>query len=269
MRFDLDRRYPLAPDSITAFRRDGFVRLKHVFERAELEHYGEAIVRLTLALASQALPLARRSTYGKAFIQVTNLWEHGGVARAFVFGKRLARIAAKLLEVEGVRLYHDQALIKEPGRGVTPAHADQYYWPLASDRCVTAWVPLQPVPANMGPIGFYAGSQRFETGRDLPIAEESERRISTAMEREGFALVDDPFELGEVSFHRSWTFHRAGPNTSDRPRSVMTIIYMDKDMRLKAPEAGQEADREAFCPGARIGDVIATPKNPILWERAF
>jgi len=266
MPLDLDRPHALEPAAIADFRRDGFVRLKGVFERAEIEHYGEAITRMTLALARQAQPLAERSTYGKAFIQVTNLWEHGGAARAFVFGKRLARIAAALLEVTGVRLYHDQSLMKEPGGGITPAHADQYYWPLASDRCVTAWVPLQPVPADMGPIGFYAGSQRFEVGRDLPISDESERLIGAEMEKQGFPLVDAPFELGEISFHLGWTFHRAGPNRTTSPRSVMTIIYMDRDMRLGAPSAGQLGDRDAFCPGVAVGEVIASPNNPILWE---
>ncbi|HET9460099.1 MAG TPA: phytanoyl-CoA dioxygenase family protein [Sphingomicrobium sp.] len=267
MRFDLDRPYALDPEAVAAFRRDGFVRLKAVLTPQEIAHYGEAITRLTLALADRARPLEERSTYGKAFLQVTNLWEHDRTARAFVFGKRLARIAAELLEVEGVRLYHDQALIKEAGGGITPAHADQFYWPLASDRCVTAWVPLQAVPAEMGPIGFYAGSQRFEFGRDLPISDESERLIGAEMEKQGFALVDDPFELGEASFHLGWTFHRAGANLTDRPRSAMTIIYMDKDMRLATPSAGQLADREAFCPGVAVGDVIASPKSPLLWER--
>jgi ectoine hydroxylase-related dioxygenase (phytanoyl-CoA dioxygenase family) len=185
-----------------------------------------------------------------------------------VFGKRLARIAAELLEVSGVRLYHDQSLFKEPGGGFTPAHADQFYWPLASDRCVTAWVPLQPVPAEMGPIGFYAASQRFDFGRDLPISDESEALITAEMERQGFPLVDDPFELGEVSFHLGWTFHRAGPNRTDRPRSVMTIIYMDRDMRLAEPaNRNQQIDRAAWCPGAEVGEVIDTPKNPVAWER--
>jgi hypothetical protein len=260
----LDSPYSIPPGAIDSFRRDGFVRLKGVFGAAELGRYGPEIERLTLA--REARPLEERSTYGKAFLQVTNLWEHGGLAKEFVFGKRLARIAAELLEVSGVRLYHDQSLMKEPGGGFTPAHADQYYWPLASDRVITAWAPLQAVPAEMGPIGFYAGSHRFGFGRDLPISDESEARISAEMERHGFALADDPFELGEVSFHSGWTFHRAGSNRTGRPRSVMTVIYMDKDMRLAQPAAGQEADRDAFCPGVEIGEVIDSPKNPVLWE---
>lgn len=264
MPFDLDSEYPLAAAARDDFRRDGFVRLKGVFDAEELARYAPEIERLTVR--KQAQPLEDRSTYGKAFLQVTNLWEQSALVREFVFGKRLARIAAELLEVEGVRLYHDQSLMKEAGGGFTPAHADQYYWPLASDRTVTAWVPLQTVPAEMGPIGFYAGSQRFDFGRDLRISDESEARISAEMERQGFALVDDPFELGEVSFHSGWTFHRADPNGTERPRSVMTIIYMDRDMRLAEPSPGQQADREAFCPGVEVGNVIASPKNPVLWE---
>lgn len=268
MSFDVDRPYAIGDDQIELYRRDGFVRLKQVFAPDELRHYGEELARLTMALNRQTRPLAERSTYGKAFLQITNLWEQGGLAREFVFGKRLAGIAAALLEVDGVRLYHDQSLMKEPGGGITPAHADQYYWPLATDRSITAWVPLQPVPATMGPVGFYAGSQCFEFGRDLPISDESERLIAGEMERQRFPLIDDPFELGEVSFHSGWTFHRAGPNLTDRSRAVMTIIYMDRDMRLKAPSNRMEQiDRDAWCPGAKIGEVIDTQKNPVLFER--
>jgi hypothetical protein len=262
---DLDRRHALGAGTIEAFRANGFVRLKRVFSAEELGHYAREIERRTLA--KLARPLEERSTYGKAFLQVTNLWEQGGLSREFVFGKRLARIAAELLEVDGVRLYHDQSLMKEAGGGWTPAHADQYYWPLASDRVVTAWVPLQAVPAAMGPIGFYAGSHTFDFCRDLPISDESEARIGAEMERQGFALEDDPFELGEVSFHSGWAFHRAGPNRTDGPRSVMTIIYMDRDMRLEAPSPAQQADRDAFCPGVEVGEVIASSKNPVLFER--
>jgi hypothetical protein len=261
---DLDRPYALDAGTIEAFRANGFVRLKQVFSAGELALHVPEIERLTLA--KQARPMDERSTYGRAFLQVTNLWEQSEVVREFVFGKRLARIAAELLEVAGVRLYHDQSLMKEPGGGFTPAHADQYYWPLASDKTVTAWVPLQAVPAEMGPIGFYAGSYHFEFGRDLPISDESEARISREMERQGFALLDDPFELGEVSFHSGWTFHRAGPNRTNEPRSVMTIIYMDKDMRLAEPSPGQQADRDAFCPGVEVGEVIDSLKNPLLFE---
>ena len=268
MTVDLARQYPVSEQQLADFRRDGFIRLKGVFNAEELAHYGEEIARLTIALNTQTLPLEQRSTYDRAFLQVMNLWERSERVREFVFGRRLAAIAAALLEVDGVRLYHDQSLYKEPGGGITPAHADQYYWPVSSDRTITAWVPLQAVPRDMGPLAFFAGSQGVEFGRDIVISDESERAITANMQAHGFRVVDEPFELGEVSFHLGWTFHRAGPNRSTRPRSVMTVIYMDRDMRLIAPtNAHQRNDWHKWCPGAVVGEVIDTPKNPILFER--
>jgi ectoine hydroxylase-related dioxygenase (phytanoyl-CoA dioxygenase family) len=264
---DLDSPYPLAADQIERFRSDGFIKLKDVFGAATLAHYGREITRLTIDLNTEQRPLAERSTYDRAFVQVMNLWEQSPLVGRFVMGRRLGRIAAELLQVDGVRLYHDQSLYKEPGGGITPAHADQYYWPLASDRAITAWIPLQPVPMEMGPLGFYARSQSVHFGRDLGIGDESENAISAHMARRGFGFVVGAFDLGEASFHLGWTFHKAGANTTDRPRSVMTVIYMDAAMRLlPALNAVQANDREQWCPGARAGEVIATHKNPVVWQ---
>jgi ectoine hydroxylase-related dioxygenase (phytanoyl-CoA dioxygenase family) len=268
MTSDIDAHYPLRSEQIGLFRRDGFIKLKNVLSPTTLSAYGAEISRLTIALNTQTKSLEERSTYDKAFLQVMNLWEHSRLVRDFVFGKRLARIAADLLEVDGVRLYHDQSLYKEPSGGITPAHADQYYWPLASDRAVTAWVPLQPVPMEMGPVAFYAGSQAMTLGRDLGISDESEQQITATMEAHGFPIVNEPFEIGEVSFHLGWTFHRAGSNSSMRPRSVMTIIYMDQDMRLKVSDSpAQRTDWTTWCPGAAPGELIRSPKNPLLYSK--
>ena len=210
--------------------------------------------------------MEERTTYEKAFLQVMNLWRERDAVRAFVFGRRLARVAAELVGVVGVRLYHDQALYKEPGGGHTPWHADQYYWPLATDRCCTAWVPLQDVPLEMGPLAFAAGSHRVEVGRDLPISDESEAEMARELERAALPHVEEPFALGDVSFHAGWTFHRAGANRTGRMRAVMTVIYMDAAMRLAAPKnANQQNDWDTWCPGAVVGETIATPLNPVLY----
>lgn len=265
---DLDTPYVLQPAHVAQFRRDGYIKLKSVLSPQSLAEYGRDITRLTVELNTQQRPLEERSTYDRAFLQVMNLWEQSPRVGRFVMGRRLGRLAAELLEVQGVRLYHDQSLYKEPGGGITPAHADQYYWPLASDRTITAWIPLQPVPTEMGPLGFYARSQSVSFGRDLGISDESEAKISANMAQHGFEFDSGAFDLGEVSFHLGWTFHKAGPNTSDRPRSVMTIIYMDADMRL-APALSpiQANDRDQWCPGAVEGEVINTRKNPVVWAR--
>lgn len=53
------------------------------------------------------------------------------------------------MQVEGVRFYADQALYKEPHGGYTPWHCDAFYWPLATDKAVTAWIPLQVCPSAL------------------------------------------------------------------------------------------------------------------------
>ena len=250
---------------LAGYRDFGFARVKNVFSAALIEYFGQKI-RATVARLQKAQgPMEQRSTYDKAFLQITNLWRRDDAVREFVMSERLGSIAAALLEVGGVRLYHDQALFKEPGGGFTPWHADQYYWPLATDRSITAWVPLQATPLEMGPLAFCRGSQRLAIGRDLEISDESEATLANSLAKYG--LDEQPFELGEVSFHGGWTFHRAGENRTRQMRAAMTVIYMDEEMRLAAPRnKHQEIDRDAFCPGVKVGEVIATELNPVIFS---
>lgn len=266
--FEIDSPYSLTTDQMRFFRENGFVKLKNVLSEEILGYYGEAITQKVLALNPlKDVPMEQRTTYKKAFIQITNLWEKDEAVREFVFGQRLARIAAELMGTRGVRLYHDQALYKEPSGGLTPWHADQYYWPLATEKCCTAWIPLQATPLEMGPVAFAAKSHHFESGRNLEISDESEQRIQATLDEQKFENVEQPFEIGEVSFHYGWTFHRAGPNTTTNPRKVMTIIYMDEEMRLSAPgNEHQKIDWEVFCPGINVGELIDSPLNPVLYS---
>ncbi|MET8183705.1 phytanoyl-CoA dioxygenase family protein [Streptomyces sp. NPDC005336] len=256
----------LARTATPDFARDGFIHLSDVLSPETIAEYEPTITSEVIRLNTQDLPLAERDTYGKAFLQVTNLWQQNEKVKQLVFSHRLAGIAAKLLGVHAVRLYHDQALYKEPSGGITPWHADQYYWPLSSDRCLTIWLPLQETPMEMGPVSFARGSHNFSYGRDLPISDESEARLKQAVAEQDFEDVVEPFALGDASFHRGWTFHHAGPNRGTVPRRVMTVIYMDADIRVAEPtNDNQVADRN-WMPGIEIGQVPDTPLNPVLYD---
>ena len=264
---DLDTPYRVTADAVARFADEGFARLPAVFSREAIAAYEPEITGQVIELNTMHDPLAERDTYHQAFLQVENLWRHSEKVREFVSSARLARIAAELMGVTGVRLYHDQALYKEAGGGFTPWHADQYYWPLASDRTCTAWIPLQETPAEMGPLAFASGSHRFSYGRDLPIGDESEARLQEALAAEGFPVVDEPFELGEVSFHTGWTFHRAAPNRTGTPRRVMTVIYMDVGITVSEPVTmEQRRDLDMWMPGARPGEIPRTLLNPVLYQ---
>ena len=263
----LDEPFELKDEQARFYEEHGYIKLKHVLSPELLEHYRRAISTSVAELSADALPMEQRSTYGKAFLQIMNLWTQSDTVREFVFGKRLAQIATRLMGCAGVRLYHDQALYKESGGGITPWHADQYYWPVSSERMVTAWVPLQDTPLAMGPLAFCEKSHRFQHGRDLEIGDESEMTLKQALN--AFHLEESAFSLGDVSFHAGWTFHRAGANTTSQPREVMTMIYMDKDMRLAAPKNKNHVmDAERWCPSVAVGEIVASPLNPILYQQA-
>lgn len=256
---------PLDADSRAVYERDGFVKIAGVFEAGTLAHYRKHLTTEVLRRNPDTRPVHERDTYHKAFLQVTNLWRTSEIARQFVFDKRLASMAAQLLGVKHVRLYHDQALYKEPGGGITPWHADQFYWPLSSDRTITAWVPLQATPLEMGPLAFAAGSHRMTFGRDLEIGDNSERSLRNALRSGRYPEIEEPYALGEVSFHSGWTFHHTGANTSGQPRAVMTVIYMADGIRLIEPRRKQHiADWDAFMPGVQPGEVVDSPLNPLL-----
>jgi len=264
----LNSPYTLSADQIDFYQKNRFIKLKEVLNQESITFFNEVIADQVALMNQEQTALADRSTYGKAFLQLFNLWLENPLIKELVFSKRIAQIATALMGTDGVRLYHDQALFKESGGGITPWHADQYYWPLETDKTITAWIPLQETPLPMGPLEFSAGSHVIVEGRELEIGDKSEELIDKKLRVTDFKHVVEAFDLGEISFHSGWVFHRAGANTTDEMRKVMTIIYMDKDMVLKNPEnKNQEHDWNTWCPNAKIGAVIDTPLNPILYSK--
>lgn len=262
----LDKHYPLTPEQIDQYQRDGYIKLKDVFDKAIIDHYGDVFLELVKKYNKDNTPLEERSTYGMAFLQISNLWENDERAKTFAFSKRLARIASELMRVDGVRIYHDQALFKEASGGFTPWHVDQFYWPLSNSNSVTAWVPLQETPLEMGPLQFAIGSQTIMEHRNLAISDESERKIGQSLK--DFPLDHSAYDLGEVSFHSGWTFHRAGPNKTDQMRKVMTVIYIEDGIYVAEPNSeNQQNDLKRWMPGMKVGDVVASELNPVLYHR--
>lgn len=264
----LDTPFALSQEQIDFYVKYQYIKLKQVFDVDTLQFFNEHISAQVDKMNQVTTALEDRTTYGKAFLQLFNLWTENELVKSLVFSKRIAKIAADLMQVDGVRLYHDQALFKEAGGGITPWHADQYYWPLSSDKTVTAWIPLQETPLEMGPLEFSAGSHAIVEGRELEIGDQSEEVLQKKLRVTDFQHIIEPFDVGEVSFHSGWVFHRAGANRTNEMRKVMTIIYMDRDMVLKNPDnINQQNDWETWCPGAKIGEIINTPLNPILYSK--
>ncbi len=260
--------YSLTSDDVQAFRENGYIHLVGVLPDDVLEYYEPIISKITQEHDPAAgVALEDKDIYGKAFIQLGNLWQHDAQVTELVFCKRLARLASELMGTAGVRLYHDQSLYKEPSGGITPWHVDQQYWPMDSSKSVTAWIPLQSTPLEMGPLCFGRGSHLKYIARDVKISDESERIIAQAIKKEKIIEIQEPYALGDVSFHSGWTLHRAGGNATEQPRKVHTVIYMDEQMRLRERRSqNQENDRISWCGDTADGGVIDGPLTPILYQ---
>jgi len=117
---DLSESYVLTNEQMDSFAQQGFIKLKNVLSKETIDFYRELISAKVKELNKQTLSLEERDLYHQAFLQISNLWEKSEPIKMFVFSRRLAKIAVELLQVSDVRMYHDQALFKEPGGGFTP-----------------------------------------------------------------------------------------------------------------------------------------------------
>ncbi len=245
---------------------DGHVLLRSVATATEIAVHRAAIVDAVRRLATERRDLEERDTYGKAFLQITNLWEKNEDVKRFVFEKTFAQIAADLLGVDKVRLYHDQALFKEPVGGHTPWHQDKYYWPLDTDKMVTMWMPLVDIDEQMGMVTFASGSQLVGPVTSVEISDESQGVYDRYVSDKGFTIESvDQMKAGDATFHLAWTIHSAGPNCSDKMREVMTIIYFADGARVTSPtNSYQQADLDAWLGGKLPGEVADSRLNPIL-----
>ena len=266
---ELESDYRISEDQIRRFQTDGHVWLPAVAGADEIAAYRTVILSARDAFGPEATPLEERDTYGKAFLKGLNLWEKDEGVRRFTLARRFAGIAADLMGVAGVRIYHDQALLKEPGGGLTPWHQDQHYWPLETDNTVTMWMPLVDVSAEMGTMHFASGSHQGGYLGDRPISDQSEREFEQVVQSRGYRIAPGrAMRAGDATFHYGWTLHGAPGNSTDRMREVMTVIWFEDGARVSAPDNfNRRRDLARWLPGLKPGDRAASRLNPLVFER--
>ena len=266
----LDDEVEVDPACVAEFREKGHTVVRGLASPAEVEAYRPLIHDATMEHAFDKRPLEERDTYGKAFLQAANLWRRSELVRRFTLSRRFARVAAELLEVDGVRIYHDQALFKEAGGGKTPWHQDQHYWPLDTDKTITMWMPLVDVPPSIGTMTFVSGSHRLGYLGEYSISDESDRAFEAMIAERSLSLeTHGPAEAGDATFHAGWMLHSAPPNPTGTLRAVMTIIYFADGTRVAEPSGPAQAfDLEVWLRGLAPGDLAAGERNPLVWSRS-
>ncbi len=258
--------FALDPSCINEFEAKGHTVVRGLLDADTIEPYRVAIEAAVAQWNEHLPPIEQRDTYSKAFIQVMNLWQRDELVREFVFAPRFAQVAAELLGVDGVRLYHDQALCKEPGGGLTPWHQDQRYWPLDTDRTITMWMPLVDVSDAVGTMSFASGSHRHGELGPWVIGDESEAGFAEIVGRMGFDVeTHGVLRAGDATFHSGWTLHRAPANDTATLRSVMTVIWFADGTNVSAIAPTMQWDQRLWLDGIEPGRRAAGPLNPRLW----
>ncbi len=196
--------------------------------------------------------------------------------RAAVTSPLLGALAARLMQVPTVRLWHDQAIYK-PGTGGGAAtevgnvgwHQDYGFWQAASTtNMCTAWVALQDTDLGNGGMRTIVGSHKWG------LVEESDTFFDTDLEKlaaqfaekGGSDWLDEPciMRAGQVSFHHALTFHGSGPNTSDAPRLSVVAHMMPGDTVYRAgPQL--HPNMTLLGPDAQDGQPFSGVYWPQMW----
>ena len=262
LRLELEAPYRLDASQREAFRRDAFIKLTNVLS--------PAVVRRLADRLDGLLRAEHGDDVAGRFIALEQMWLHDEVMRLVAFSPRLGGLAADLLDEPAVRLYHDNALSKEPGCGRTPWHHDAEHFPLATLQAVTAWIPVTAIPAHMGPLALARGAHLRDLVAGLSFDKVGTTYDSAVARRfvERQVVVDaSPFAVGEVSFHSALCFHTAGPNRSTQPRRALaTTYYADGARVLESPTLVSGRWRD-FLPAVQPGDLAVSPLNPIVGGR--
>ena len=267
---DLSAPYTVPEASRREIREKGHTMLCGVLSPAEIDAWAPVVREVGLGIT----PENRRDDtqdelLAKAFLQLQNLWRADERMARFCLAARFGQIAADLLGVDAVRMYHDQAIFKEPGGGPTPFHQDQYYFPLDGDEIITMWMPLTPVTADMGSLVYGTGTHRLGHLGEFEASEESERIFRQLIADKGIPLeTHGVMAAGDATFHTAWTLHGAPENTTGTMREVMTIIWFADGLRGIEPQhEWHRKDYDKWLPGLQPGEVAATELNPVVWRR--
>jgi|SRR5690554_451523 len=252
--------YHLTDEQINSYKENGFIPLEKVLSGETLS-YVRRIIEAAVFIRKEKdkRTLAEKSQYEQSFMQCGYLcWDFPAV-KDFVFGKRFAGIARDLMGASGARLWHDQALFKEPHGRVTDAHQDISYWPIKEGNLTTTmWMALNDVPKEKGCLYFYPGSHKLKEKEYVDIFKNPHQpKLIEGMER-----VFTPLKAGDATFHSGLTFHGAGENISDEMREGMTIIYCADGTTFDASDPRNATHKS--CTGLNNGEKIDTQYTPLI-----
>ena len=236
---DIDNYYNLEDKKIDFFWQNGFVVLKNVLSKSDIAAYRDEIKKV-----AEERNKDKNKEFGGAFYQALNIrFDSKGVEK-FCLSKRLGKIAADLMKVNAVRIFHEQAIFKHPGDTKSYWHQDQFFWPLDTKLHIGMWMPLIDCTKDMGIMRFVKNSHTMGD------------------------LMGISINAGDCTFHFGWTIHGAGLNKSSTIREAMVVTYYADGSRVgKLDTKDRKGDAELFLGNKKEGEVANDPMNTIVYKR--
>jgi hypothetical protein len=259
----------LSQTQIETYRRDGFLAVPGFLDESELQTWREVTddavsqrLRDRAGALNQDKP---EDYYAQVFLQALRLADtHEGMAK-LIYNAELGQMAATLAGVEGIRVWHDQALIKPPYGNPTAWHLDNPYWSFNSRDSISIWVALDDATLENGCMWYVPGTHRTARFDNAPIGANIGSLFTIYPEWKKIDPVAVPAKAGTAVFHNGLTAHGAGANMTNKPRRAMTCAFMPDGSTFNGK---QNVLPNEYFKRLKIGDVIDDPKQvPLIWKK--
>jgi phytanoyl-CoA hydroxylase len=246
-------------EEIADYRRDGFLAVDDFLTAAELADWRDVVDAAVVDVRAQAGTLRK-----EVFTQRMQLRRTSSAVQQLVEDRRLGRLVAELEGVDAVRIYLDQALVKEPYGTPTQYHLDLPWWPFDSPHACTIWVALDDSTLENGCLYFVPGSHRLELtaagdlGPDLGA-------VFAAHPEAAYTPTPCPLPAGGCSFHNARTVHGAGANMTPGRRRAMTAAFMPDGVRFNGT-LDVRVLGEKYAGTLTEGDLLENDElNPVVY----
>jgi len=261
-------RSELTQAEIESYRENGFVVIHDFLTDNELEAWRDAVGEAVETRGEARLPGEEGKKFAGSdsavFKQRLQLWMDHDKVRALMLDERIGKMAADLEGVDGIRVWHDQTLIKMPWGNPTSWHQDNPKWSFTSDHAVSIWIALDEVTTHNGCLYFVPGShhERYEdVGTSRPMAEIFQQNPAL----QSVDPVPAPMRAGACSFHNALTVHGAGANMTRGARRAMTCAFMPDGSTYNG---NKNVLPKAYAESLSVGDPIDNDDLvPLLYRR--
>jgi ectoine hydroxylase-related dioxygenase (phytanoyl-CoA dioxygenase family) len=209
--------------------------------------------------------LEQQDYYNRVFVQRLNLWQTNDKVRELMLDPVLGRVVTEVAGVEGVRIWHDQALVKEAYANPTAFHLDVPYWSFTSADAITIWVALDDATLENGCLYYMPESHKARKFDNVGIGPSIGALFDVYPDWREVAARPCPVRAGGALFHNGLTFHGAGANMTPGRRRAMTCAYMPDGCSFNGRANVLPPD---YLATLKVGDALDNEaQNPLVYSR--